>query len=384
MTATTSATTHRRVHRTALLTIVVAVVPVTLLVVAVTSRTWRDGVVVSIGLLASFLVLGQWRARRQRHFLATALGVSGVAWIASAAMTVNPMGFFGVTLVAGIAVAELARRPVVATAGVSAAVGAIGCLHLTRQPLSVEGVTAYVLIPGALTALVIGVVVLMERYWQIILDLEEAQRSEAELAVMRERMRFAGDLHDIQGHTLHVVKLKVSLAQELLTGNPERAAAELHEVHELVAETIRQTKELAAGQRRLNLSAELENARNLFEAAGITVRILREGRVGEEANELLGQVLREATTNILRHAQASEVRIVVSATGVAITNDGAEAGPLPTLIGLAVLRDRITAQGGTLSVTSESGSFSTSARIPNPQHGDGHGPADGARTGVAR
>ena len=72
----------------------------------------------------------------------------------------------------------------------------------------------------------------------------------------------------------------------------------------LVGDTIRQTKELAYAKRRLNLSAELENAKNLFEAAGIRVRITRAADTDPSAGELLGQVLRETTTNILRHAQA--------------------------------------------------------------------------------
>ncbi|MBE1584541.1 hypothetical protein H4W80_002799 [Nonomuraea angiospora] len=86
-------------------------------------------------------------------------------------------------------------------------------------------------------------------------------------------------------------------------------------------------------QRRLNLSAELENARNLFEAAGIRVRVNREADVDQDASELLGQVLRETTTNILRHAQATRVRITLSARSITIVNDGAQRAPLPELRG---------------------------------------------------
>ncbi|WP_237330105.1 hypothetical protein [Streptomyces sp. BA2] len=49
--------------------------------------------------------------------------------------------------------------------------------------------------------------------------------------------------------------------------------------------------------------------KNLFEAAGIRVRVNREADVDERVNGLLGQVLRETTTNILRHAAATRVRI---------------------------------------------------------------------------
>ena len=79
-------------------------------------------------------------------------------------------------------------------------------------------------------------------------------------------MRLAGDLHDIQGDTLHVVKLKIALAQRP-HGDTKRVERELSEIYTLVGDTINQTKELAHAQRRLNLPAELVNAKNLFEAA---------------------------------------------------------------------------------------------------------------------
>ncbi|MCQ8834211.1 sensor histidine kinase [Streptomyces malaysiensis] len=140
--------------------------------------------------------------------------------------------------------------------------------------------------------------------------------------MVRERMRFASDLHDIQGHTLHVVKLKVALARKLVHRDPGRAEQELREIYSLVSDTITQTKELVYAQRRLNLPAELENAKNLFEAAGIKVHIRRVACTDSRAGELLGQVLRETTTNILRHAQAREVRITLSESGISIVNDG--------------------------------------------------------------
>lgn len=205
---------------------------------------------------------------------------------------------------------------------------------------------------------------MMQGYWRILADLEIAQESEAELGIMRERMRFASDLHDIQGHTLHVVNLKVALAEELVAKDPERARAELREVYAHVEETIRETKNLAYAQRRLNLSAELENAKNLLEASGARVRIVRQGQIRSGLDELLGQVLRETTTNILRHAEATEVKVRISATEMLITNDGAAEGPLPTLNGLCVLQQRVADAGGQLRVEQSDGTFYTSARFP--------------------
>ena len=180
----------------------------------------------------------------------------------------------------------------------------------------------------------------------------------------RERMRFASDLHDIQGHTLHVVNLKIALAEELLRRDPERAMVELREVYAQVEETIRETKNLAYAQRKLNIRAELENARNLLDAAGVTVRITRGGEIRADIGELLGQVLREATTNILRHAQATRVSVILSETGIEILNDGAADGGLPALRGLETLRARVANEGGSLTVEQSNGEFRTVAQLP--------------------
>src|SRR5690606_29105192 len=175
------------------------------------------------------------------------------------------------------------------------------------------------------------------------------------------RVRFAGDLHDIQGHTLHVVKLKTALARKLVHSDPSRAEAELREIHDLVADTITQTKELAHAQRRLNLVAEVENAKNLFEAAGIRVHIDRESEADPHVSELLGQILRETTTNILRHAQSTTVWVTVASAGISIVNDGVRDAPPPVLRGLATLKNRVAAEGGELTARQRDGRFETTA-----------------------
>lgn len=84
------------------------------------------------------------------------------------------------------------------------------------------------------------------------------------------------------------------------------------------------------------------------------------------AGELLGQVLRETTTNILRHAQAREVRITLSESGISIVNDGVSDKPLSELSGLAVVEQRVVDSGGKLIVNQENGHFLTAADFPSP------------------
>lgn len=101
------------------------------------------------------------------------------------------------------------------------------------------------------------------------------------------------------------------------------------------------------------------------------MRVDRTAEVDARAGELLGQVLRETTTNILRHAQAEQVRITLSESGIAIVNDGVREAPLPELRGLATLRERVVGNGGELTVEQKDGRFLTAAAFP-------HGRSDAA------
>ena len=351
-------------HRATMLTTVVAIAPVTLAIVAMTSESWREGLVFSLGILGTFLVLLEFEPARYPRSTGLAVAFAFAIWIVSAVLASNPVAFFGAAMLSGVLVPQLRRRPLVWIVGIGVLIAAIGCLYFMTEPVTWLNVVRFVLVPGGLSVFVAAVILMMHGYRGIIDDLEIAQEAEAELGIMRERMRFASDLHDIQGHTLHVVNLKIALAEELLQRDPERAMSELREVYAQVEETIRETKNLAYAQRRLNLRAELENARNLLDAAGVTVRITRAGEIRAGIGELLGQVLREATTNILRHAEATRVSITLSETGIEITNDGAADGGLPALRGLETLQARVASEGGALTVVQSNGEFRTAAQFP--------------------
>ncbi|SCK17899.1 sensor histidine kinase [Streptomyces sp. WMMB 322] len=347
------------------------------LTVALDARSWWGAVVLGLGVVTAVVAFVRWAAGDICRVALPCLVITAGVWLFG---VLTPAGsttaFFGLLVVGTQTVPQLPRHRGAAAVALSVCVAAVGALRLAVSHEDVVGVlTQYVIIPTGITAVVTGLMFPNKRFYAVVAELEESREREAELAVVRERMRFAGDLHDIQGHTLHVVKLKIALARKLLHSDVERVEQELVEVHALVGDTIAQTKELAHAQRRLNLSAELENAKNLFEAAGIGVRVERRtatdttgtgtAGAGAHADELLGQVLRETTTNILRHAQATEVRITLSRSGITIVNDGAEHDPLPELRGLSVLRQRLADDGGELTVQRKDGRFLTAAVFPH-------------------
>ncbi|MFD6053088.1 sensor histidine kinase [Agromyces sp. NPDC060279] len=215
-------------------------------------------------------------------------------------------------------------------------------------------------------------------WWEVVVRLDRNRRTAGELAVTQERLRFASDLHDIQGHHLQVISLKSELAERLLERDPERARELVHEVRLIAKEALEETRSLVAGYRQVAFDQELENAREVLAASG-AVCTLRLGPVpsDDEVQRVLGTVVREGTTNILRHSEARAVTIeLVTRDGrseLRITNDGvaapsergARAGH-GAGSGLDGLSERLTAIGGVLSTEADAaaGSFRLVASVP--------------------
>lgn len=202
-------------------------------------------------------------------------------------------------------------------------------------------------------------------WWEVVVQLDRNRRTAAELAVTQERLRFASDLHDIQGHHLQVISLKSELAERLLERDPAAARELVHETRMIAKEALEETRSLVAGYRQVAFDDELENAREVLTASGAACE-LRLGPLPADAaaQSALASVVREATTNILRHSEATTVTIALATTGgrceLRIANDGITttdaSAPATARVtgsrapgsGLAGLRDRLAAVGGTL------------------------------------
>ncbi|RAY15444.1 sensor histidine kinase [Actinomadura craniellae] len=354
-----------RMRRLNITTQLAVLIPVGALLVVVDSRSWWEAVVLIVGVLVAIVAAVRWAGDDLSSVALPCLGVSAAVWVFGVLVGDSSTAFYSVTVVGPLVVPQLPRHRVPAAVGLVVFVAAVGAARLLVSDEDPGRILVqYALTPGGVAVFTLGLMFSSQAFYNHMAELEEAREHEAELAVARERIRFASELHDIQGHTLHVVKLKTALAGKLVRADAGRAEEELREITALVGDTIKQTRELAYAQRRLNLSGELENAKNLFEAAGIHVRIVRAAEVGEHASRLLGQVLRETTTNILRHAQAGQVRITLSESGITIVNDGAHGDDPPELRGLSTLRERLADEGGELTVARDGGEFVTAAVFP--------------------
>lgn len=233
------------------------------------------------------------------------------------------------------------------------------------------GVLGQAVVTAVLTLIMTYVEVLLLRQWTLTLELEKARLDASELATTKERLRLAEDLHDILGHALEVVSLKSELASRLSEVDPERSRAELNEVQRLARGAVHDVRALAQGKRSTELVIEMAGARGLLESAGIRWQFTGDpARLGPEASELLGRVLREAVTNLLRHADASHclVRLEIHRgravlhvrnDGVApMRQDGREGS------GLRGLTRRITEAGGEFSAEPHGNAFEVRAEVP--------------------
>ncbi|VEG51741.1 two-component histidine kinase DevS [Mycolicibacterium aurum] len=362
---------RRRFRTINLTTFLPLLTAVGVFLVARQAQTWQQACVLALGLAAALIAFERWTAGDIARVAVPCLIVSAAVWLFGAltiAEGATQGAYYAIAIVGCLTVSQLNRLRGVAAFGLVAYVAAVGAWGILATGQTGTGaLIANVIVPAGFTAMVMGLMFPNKGFYDVVAELEEARDREAELAVIRERMRFASDLHDIQGHTLHVVKLKIALAQKLIHSDTARAEQELREVYELVGDTITHTKALAYGQRKLNLTAELENARNLLEAADIRVRVEQGPEVESCANELLGQVLRETTTNILRHSRARLVRVALTANSITVVNDGVLEHELPELRGLATLADRVSDGGGELTVALGDGRFRTQATFPEQQ-----------------
>ncbi|GAA5209586.1 sensor histidine kinase [Streptomyces thinghirensis] len=211
-----------------------------------------------------------------------------------------------------------------------------------------------------------------------VYELDQARETRTRLAVAEERLRFGRDLHDVMGRNLAVIALKSELAVQLSRRGRPEAVEQMIEVQRIAQESQREVRDVVRGYREVALEVELAGARGVLSAAGIDSEVTGEtAGLPAEVQSALGWVVREATTNVLRHGNAEKcavtVRISEGRVVLTVENDGvaetAEEEPSGGS-GLAGLRERLSAVDGTLDAgRAGNGVFRLTARVPLPTAG---------------
>jgi len=183
--------------------------------------------------------------------------------------------------------------------------------------------------------------------------LDRAEQRVSTLAVAAERERIARDLHDILGHSLTAISIKSGLAARLAEVDPVAARDQMAEVEQIARVALSDVRATASGLRQVRLATEIASARSVLLAAGVeSVAPSAIPALSDKDSELLGYAVREAVTNVVRHAEATRVVIMIDDRGVTVSDDGVG---MPAArvggSGLTGLRRRITDAGGSFSIT---------------------------------
>lgn len=150
---------------------------------------------------------------------------------------------------------------------------------------------------------------------------EELQR---ELKLAQQRESVGRDVHDILGHSLTVVSMKVQLAKRLLVTDPERAAQELDDVLALTRDSLTDVRSTVGKLREPELSVQLVQARAALRSAGIIPHLPSTvPTIAPPWRATFAWILREAVTNAVRHSSASSCWVTLTSTTLTITDDGA-------------------------------------------------------------
>lgn len=231
--------------------------------------------------------------------------------------------------------------------------------------LLVFGLRMYLLWPDTYAAFGIGLTALISvsafssNYFLIEREkkraaLELSQDEVRRIAAFAERERIGRDLHDLLGHTLSMVALKADLASRLAARDVDAATIEMREVARIAREALGEVRQAVSGIRSAAIAAELASAKVLLEADGVAVDTQMDAlALRPETESALAMTLREAATNVQRHAGARRLHISLRQEGddavLEVVDDG-RGGAIRRGHGLTGMSERIHALDGTLEV----------------------------------
>jgi signal transduction histidine kinase len=189
----------------------------------------------------------------------------------------------------------------------------------------------------------------------------------------QERRRLARELHDETGQALTSILLGLRTVEQ--AGGEQEVRAAVAEVRELVRSTLQDVRRLAVELRPkalddFGLVAALERLTESFtEQTGIAVgfeSLLPAARLTPEIETALYRIVQESLTNIVKHAQAHSVSIVLGrksdTVSVIVEDDGVGFDPDRPReggLGLIGMRERVSLIGGRLTIESRPGAGTT-------------------------
>jgi signal transduction histidine kinase len=188
-----------------------------------------------------------------------------------------------------------------------------------------------------------------------------------------ERRRLARELHDETGQALTSILLGLRAVDE--AGEPGKIAQAIGELRELVVATLQDVRRLAVQLRPkalddFGLVPALERLVQTFsESSGIHVYLearLGDGRLATEVETTIYRIVQEALTNIVKHAEGTNVSILLvrrdNTVTAVIEDDGRGFEPHDVRVdslGLEGMRERVALHDGRLTIETAPGAGTT-------------------------
>ncbi|MBL1101559.1 sensor histidine kinase [Streptomyces coffeae] len=328
------------------------------LVVGETPLPWLGGLglVAFVALYATAVLTGL--DERRRHTWVPRAALAGLA-VVTYALAIGYakdwlLCFPLLSLAAGIVLRRRQMGPFILLFA-----GSAGVISGLRGGASDTLTVAYgTVLSGLVTAAILSL-------FEAVAQLRATRQELARTAVEKERLRFSRDLHDLLGHTMSVVVVKAEAVRRLAPHNLEAALGQAADIEAVGRQALTEIREAVTGYRDGSLATELERSASLLDASGIEADVRRSGPpLPPQTEALLGWVVREGVTNVVRHSGARrcaiEIRGGTDRVRLEITDDGPGVGSPGAVThtargtgavggtGLKGLAERLSAAGGTL------------------------------------
>jgi signal transduction histidine kinase len=222
--------------------------------------------------------------------------------------------------------------------------------------------TSWIVLPWSLGALVHVAAAARDR----------ARRDLAARAALEERMRIAGEVHDVVGHGLAVVSMQAGVALLVFDEQPEQARRSLEAIRTTSATSLTELRGMldAVHPGQSEKDAGIADLIDRVRAGGLSVELTADlDAVDRDTGAIAYRIVQESLTNVVRHAATSsaEVQIIKQDNELLVQVRDRGRGPVGTGEGrgLAGMRKRVEAAGGTFeSGPRHGGGFQVVATLP--------------------
>lgn len=354
-------------------------------------------------LAAGIVAANALTLRRQYPLLSMSIVTAAVTFVGVAPYELAPVGWM-----IYVSAFALGRYSTLGRSLVGLALFAI-CLTLTL--LSDQGLTG----AGVAFVLAFGVLAWFAgrelQSWRDRVRVEranadlrvESERQARNMAITEERLRIAREVHDVVAHSMGLISVQAGMADAAFDVRPDEARralgnilatsrSSLNEIRQVVG-TLRDDQDGASSYRRPVGVAEFDALFADTEEHGLVVhrRVDLGGVLHGGVGTSIYRIVQQALTNVIEHADASEVHVTVLHDGGAVQLEIVDDGLVGRShdsgsrrrggFGIIGMRERARAFGGVLHAGPvDGGGFRVSASIPVPDHGDAPDAVD--RTGV--